>query len=281
MTDRVPKVVAAHDISGFGKCSLTVALPIMSAMGIETIPLPTALLSTHTGGFEGYSFLSLTGEMKKMIAHWKSLGLKFDAIYSGFLGEDEQIDVLIDFINSEKSNGMLAVVDPVMGDNGRLYSTITPVMAERMKCLVKSADVITPNITEAALLLGKLDLGPGGLVMSFDEISDWLIELSNLGPSKVVITGVAAPDRGMYVAAYDCATDEMFKVDCNHIKGEFHGTGDIFASVLTAELMKGRALSAAIESAVEFVRRAIEETVKYPEITVREGLLFEKVLMRS
>jgi len=273
MHNAIPKVAAVHDMSGFGKCSLTVALPIMSAMGIEAIPLPTALLSTHTGGFEGYTFLNLTDEMRRMIAHWRTLDLKFDAIYSGFLGESDQIDILEDFITSFKPP--LTVVDPVMGDNGRLYSTITPEMTEKMRNLITRADVITPNLTEAAFLLNEPYTGG---VMDFDRAKECLSALSGQGERSVVLTGVEDTDGGMYVAVYDKADGNFRKLDCNYIPGAFHGTGDIYASVLTAKLLTGHPLADAAATAAWFVREAIAETVKFPKITTREGVLFEKVL---
>ena len=148
-----PRVTAIHDMSGFGRCSLTVALPILSAMGVQCCPLPTAFLSTHTGGFEGFTFLDMTDEMPKIARHWKSLGLRFDAVYSGFLGSARQIGMVADFIRDFRGDGVV-VVDPVMGDGGAVYRTYTPEMCAGTARLAEQADVITPNLTEAALLLG-------------------------------------------------------------------------------------------------------------------------------
>ena len=149
-----PRVAAIHDLSGFGRCSLTVAIPVLSAMGVQCCPLPTAVLSTHTGGFEGYTFRDLTEEMAAAAAHWKALDLRFDAVYSGFLGSERQIGLVRQFLRDFRRPGTLAVVDPVMGDFGRVYETYTPAMCRRMADLTAEADVITPNLTEAALLLG-------------------------------------------------------------------------------------------------------------------------------
>ena len=149
-----PKVAAIHDISGFGRCSLTVALPILSVMGVQCAVLPTAYLSTHTA-FPDFTFLDLTEEMKKTMDHWQTLGLRFDAVYSGFLGCTEQIGVVEDFIRRFRKDNALAVVDPVMGDNGVRYVTYTDEMCEATCRLTEKADVITPNLTEAAFLLGE------------------------------------------------------------------------------------------------------------------------------
>ena len=144
------RVAAIHDISGFGKCSLTVALPIISAAGIETTIMPTAVLSTHTGGFTGYTYRDLTGDLRAIAEHWKSLELHFDAIYSGFLGSFEQIDIVKDFIDMFRADGNITVVDPAMADNGQMYSLFNMEFAKAMASLCAKADIVVPNITEAA-----------------------------------------------------------------------------------------------------------------------------------
>ena len=151
---RTPRVAAIHDMSGFGRCSLTVAIPVLSAMGLQCCPLPTAFLSTHTGGFEGFSFLDMTDEMPKVAAHWKTLDLDFQCIYSGFLGSERQIRIVSEFIREFRKPDTVVVVDPVMGDHGQVYQTYTPAMCEGMVHLAEQVDVIVPNLTEAALLLG-------------------------------------------------------------------------------------------------------------------------------
>ena len=151
---KTPRVAAIHDMSGFGRCSLTVAIPVLSAMGVQCCPLPTAFLSTHTGGFQGFTFLDMTEEMPRVAEHWKSLGLTFSAIYSGFLGSERQIGIVADFIREFRTPGTVVVVDPVMGDDGQAYQTYTPAMCGGMARLAELADVITPNATEAAFLLG-------------------------------------------------------------------------------------------------------------------------------
>ena len=150
-----PRVAAIHDMSGFGRCSLTVAIPVLSAMGVQCCPLPTAFLSTHTGGFTGFTFLDMTEEMPKIAAHWQSLNLRFDAIYSGFLASERQIGIVSDFVRTFRRPDTLVVIDPVMGDDGKAYQTYTPALCSGMARLAELADVITPNLTEAAFLLGR------------------------------------------------------------------------------------------------------------------------------
>ena len=194
-TMMTPRVAAIHDMSGFGRCSLTVAIPILSAMGVQCCPLPTAFLSTHTGGFEGFTFLDMTDEMSKVADHWASLGLTFQAVYSGFLGSERQIGVVENFICRFRGPDTVVVVDPVMGDYGRVYQTYTAAMCNGMARLAELADVITPNLTEAALLLGQpyetLPAGEAGL----REITE---RLSLGGRRSVVLTGASLdprPDR--------------------------------------------------------------------------------------
>ena len=181
-----PRVAAIHDMSGFGRCSLTVAIPILSAMGVQCCPLPTAFLSTHTGGFEGFTFLDMTDEMSKVADHWASLGLTFQAVYSGFLGSERQIGVVENFICRFRGPDTVVVVDPVMGDYGRVYQTYTAAMCSGMARLAELADVITPNLTEAALLLGQpyetLPAGEAGL----REITERL----SLGGRRSVVLAV-------------------------------------------------------------------------------------------
>ncbi|MCL2838010.1 MAG: pyridoxamine kinase [Oscillospiraceae bacterium] len=275
MQNIIPRLAAVHDISGFGKCSLTVVLPILSAMGIEVCPLPTAVLSTHTGGFGDYTFLDMTDDMPKIIDHWKSLDIKFDAIYSGFLGSPRQVDILIDFIEKFKHDKLLTIVDPVMGDHGKLYSTMTDEMVEKMRKLVANASIITPNFTEAALLLGE-ECVTGAV--SDDLVFSWAKRLADLGAAQVVITSVMSDDNEMYVVIYDKQTGAAKKIYCKYTQGVFHGTGDTFTSVLSARLLHGDSLEAAAQTAANFVSAAIAETVKYPGITTRDGILFEKVL---
>ena len=235
-----PRVAAIHDMSGFGRCSLTVAIPILSAMGVQCCPLPTAFLSTHTGGFEGFTFLDMTDEMPKVAAHWKSLGLDFQAIYSGFLGSERQIGIVEDFIRDFRREDTVVVVDPVMGDHGDVYQTYTPGMCAGTARLAEQADVITPNLTEAALLLGvpyhDLPAGEAGC----REIVE---RLSLDGRRSVVLTGASVAPDLTGAMCLDARTGHVEAVQTRRVPQEFHGTGDVFASVLTGALVRGKSLT--------------------------------------
>ena len=278
----IPRVAAVHDLSGFGKVSLTEAIPVMSAMGIEVCPLPTAVLSTHTYEFQDYTFCDLTGEMPKVLRHWEEIGLDFDAVYSGYMSSAEQLKIMKEFMQAQKQNGALIVVDPVMGDNALL--DVKTVYSERMNKLVGGmkelsaiADVITPNVTEACLLL---DEDYPSAPLNNACIKDYLRRLSELGAEKVVITSVMDSENSMCVAVYDRKLNRYWKVDCGFVNRPFHGTGDVYTSVLTGALLKGLDTIEAANLAAGFVYAAIQETIKYPEIKIREGVLFEPVLVK-
>lgn len=269
-----PRVAAIHDMSGFGRCSLTVAIPILSAMGLQCCPLPTAFLSTHTGGFEGFTFLDMTDEMPRVAAHWKSLDLGFQAIYSGFLGSERQIGIVEDFIRMFRGPDMVVVIDPVMGDHGQVYQTYTPSMCTGTARLAEQADVITPNLTEAALLLGipyrELPAGEAGC----REIVE---RLSLYGRRSVVLTGASTAEDLTGAMCYDAKTGRTEAVQTRRVPREFHGTGDVFASVLTGALVKGLPLPEAARQAVEFIRACAERTAAQ-DLPMREGVDFEPLL---
>ena len=269
-----PRVAAIHDMSGFGRCSLTVAIPILSTMGIQCCPLPTAFLSTHTGGFEGFTFLDMTDELPKVAAHWKSLGLGFQAVYSGFLGSERQIAIVEDFLREFRGPDTVAVIDPVMGDHGAVYQTYTPAMCAGMARLAELADVITPNLTEAALLLdipyGELPVGEAGC----REIVE---RLSLDGRRSVVLTGASTAPELTGAMCFDARTGRTEAVQTRRVPQEFHGTGDVFASVLTGALVQGATLPDAARQAVDFVRACAERTAK-AGIPMREGVEFEPLL---
>jgi pyridoxine kinase len=277
MTKRsVKRVAAVHDLSGFGRNSLSVVIPILSTMGIQVCSAPTAVLSTHTGGFEGYTFVDLTDSLREFFAHWKRINLDFDCIYTGFLGSPKQINIIMEFIDDfGKGSDTLVVVDPVLGDNGSLYSTMNDEMVVQMKKLVQKADMITPNFTEAAYLLDK----PYHLGISEKELKQWLFELSQMGPEKVVIT--SAPDSGAAkttkVVAYNREDGRYWKVSCVYIPAHYPGTGDAFTSVLVGSLLQGDNLPIALDRGVQFITGAIRASygATYPK---REGVLLERVL---
>ncbi len=269
-----PRVAAIHDMSGFGRCSLTIALPILSAMGVQCCPLPTAFLSTHTGGFEGFTFLDMTDEMPRVAAHWKSLGLEFQAIYSGFLGSAQQIGIVENFIGDFRGADTLVVIDPVMGDHGRVYQTYTPDMCAGMARLARRADVITPNLTEAALLL---EVPYEALPAGEDGCREIVERLSLDGRRSVVLTGAATAPELTGAMCFDAKTGRTEAVQTRRVSREFLGTGDVFASVLTGALVQGASLPEAARQAVEFIRACAERTLA-EQLPLREGVDFEPLL---
>lgn len=268
---RQKRVVAIHDISCFGKCSLTVALPILSVAGIETSVIPTAVLSTHTGGLDGYTYRDLTDDILPIVSHWQTLGVPFDAVYTGFLGSFKQIDIVAEIFDRLKSPDTLIVVDPVMGDNGRLYSVFNDDFPHGMRKLCEKADIIVPNITEAALLLGK-SYKPGPYDTAY--IEELLIGLADLGPNQVVLTGVCFDDERLGAACFDKQLGRIEYVFGQRIDGFYHGTGDVFASTLVAGLLTGHTLKNAAEIAVNFTIQSIWRTKK-AGTDVRFGVNFE------
>ena len=271
----IPKrILAVHDISGIGKCSLTAALPILSALGHETAALPTAVLSTHTGDIEGVIYHDLTSEFPKIIRHWSELGLRFDAIYTGFMSSSEQICALIDNLHLLRGTGTLVFVDPVIGDHGVMYKTYTGEMVSAMKRLVEHAGIITPNRTEAAILTGE-EYKRG--IRPISEIRDTCRKLSQLGPKQVIISDIELDGGKIGAAAYDSETGAFDIRAREKIPGVWYGTGDIFASVLLGALLQGSGISDALRLAMDFVYQAIEET-HINGTDPRFGVAFERNL---
>lgn len=270
-----PRVAAIHDLSGFGRVSLTMVIPILSTMGVQVCPLPTAVLSTHTGGFSDYKFIDLTEHMEEYIQHWQSIGLEFDCIYTGYLGSPRQIEIMSQFIREFKLEEQLVVIDPVLGDNGRLYQEFDMGMAEKMRKFIGLADVITPNLTEASFLLGK----SYSEKVAEAEIKSWLTALADMGPDTVIITGVPDfdSDKETYVIAYNRADGRYWKVKCSYIPAHFPGTGDGFTSVVVGSLLRGDSLPIALDRAVQFILAAIRASYGY-QYPLREGVLLERVL---
>jgi len=268
------RVAAIHDLSGFGKASLTVVIPILSTMGIQVCPLPTAILSTHSK-FKGFFIKDLTTEMEEIIRHWKALELQFDAIYSGFLGSPAQIEVVKRFIHDFRNEDTLVVIDPVLGDDGRVYSTMTQQMVEGMRTLAELADVITPNLTELALLIGE----PYKENLTEQEARQWMQKALQLGPKTIILTSVPQPGlpRRTAVLAYDKSDGRCWKVSCDYIPASFPGTGDAFASIITGSLLQGDSLPIAIDRAVQFISYAVRATFGH-KYDPTEGLMLERVL---
>lgn len=278
----LPTALAIHDLSCFGKCALTVIIPTLSAMGVQTVPIPTAFLSTHTGGFEGFYFEDLTGAMDKISEHLLSVGVEADAIYTGFLGSDEQISTVSGIIDrfgtpDAEGNKPLILVDPVMGDDGRLYSTYNNKMVEGVKKLCGKADVITPNITEACFLTGEpfrdtSDMSEAEVQKYADSLCE---SLKAFGAQRIAITGLHY--GGNMVGTYGYDNGHAFLHGREHVKKSYPGTGDLFASVLLGELLREKDFDAAIISASDFTRKVIEYSSHFDTPT-RNGVAFEPFL---
>ena len=270
------RVLAIHDISCVGKCSLTVALPIISAAGIEVSVIPTAVLSTHTGGFTGYTFRDLTDDILPIVSHWESLNLQFDAIYTGYLGSFRQLDIMSEVFQRLGADGAMKLVDPVMGDNGVRYPAFSDTFPAGMRKLCGKADTIVPNMTEAAMLLEEsYREGP----YTRDYVEHLLKGLGEIGPKQVVLTGVYFDDRQLGAAVYDQATGDIDYEFADRIEGYYHGTGDVFGSALVAALMRGCGLKKAASIAVDFTVRSILRT-KIAGTDIRFGVDFESGLAR-
>lgn len=272
--DKQKRILAIHDISCVGRCSLTVALPILSAAGLDTSVLPTAVLSTHPGGFEGFTYRDLTSDLKPISEHWQSLNLKFDALYSGFLGSFEQIDLVADLFNTFRSKGTLVLVDPAMADKGVHYSVYSSEMICGMKKLCSVADIIVPNLTEAAFMLNEQYIGED---YSQEYIETMLKKLTSLGAKKVVLTGISFEKDKLGVAAYDSDLNKISYAFNKKVEGHFHGTGDIFASTLIAALLNKFPFNDALQIAVDYTHECIKLTAQ-AELERRYGVCFERAI---
>ncbi|WOC32764.1 MULTISPECIES: pyridoxamine kinase [Caproicibacterium] len=270
------RVAAIHDLSGFGKCSLSVILPVLSSMGHEVCCVPTAVLSSHTGGLSDVTVRDLTPEMPGFLRQWSALQIPFDGIYTGFLGSAEQLRVVHDFIKTFRREDTLVMVDPAMADNGSLYRTYTPEMAAGTKQLCREADLIVPNMTEACLLLGE-PYREGPYTRAWVE--DALHRLTELGPRTAVMTGVWFSPELLGAAGYDRMTGELSYALSARVQGGYHGTGDLFAAVLLGALLRRVKLRDALQLAVDFTAGAIRRT-REARGDPRWGVCFEPELPR-
>ncbi len=266
-----PRIAAIHDLSCFGRCSLTIALPVLSAIGCQCCPLPTALLSAHTG-FSGNTFLDLTAEMGRIAEHWAAMDLQFDAIYSGFLGSADQVDTVARFFDTFKKSDTAVIVDPVMGDHGTAYRTCTPELCRGMRVLAENSDVITPNLTEAALLLDR----PYEEIRQADAY-EVVRRLSLGGRRSVVLTGYSSEPGQTGTLCFDRDSGESKAVQTPREPQDFSGTGDLFASVLAGGVAKGVPLFQAAQAAADFVRDCIARTLA-EGLTEQDGVDFEPLL---
>jgi len=270
------KVLAIHDISGVGRCSLTVALPVISVMGIETSVLPTAVLSTHTGGFSDFTFRDLTEDILPILRHWQMLDLRFDGIYTGYLGSLAQVDMVKQVIKRTKRPDTLVFIDPVMADDGKLYKNFDASFVGAMRSLVKEANVITPNMTEACLLLERPYKEPP---YTTTEVADIVDGLAGFGVDIVCLTGVQFNENEIGAAVQDTLTGETTYILNKKINQQFHGTGDLFASIFFGSLIAGEPVLDATRLAVDYTMKSIERTVIADrDVDIRYGVQFEPFL---
>ncbi len=255
------RILTIQDISCVGKCSLTVALPIISAMGVEAAVIPTAVLSTHTA-FKGFTFRDLTGDIEPIIRHWQAEGISFDALYTGYLGSLAQIQLVGQAFDAFKTPENQIVIDPVMGDHGKLYAGFTPEFAREMAKLCARADVIVPNMTEACAMLDRPYIESG-----YDEaeIRALLAQLTALGARCAVLTGVSFTPGQVGVMAYDARENRFESYFREQVPVSFHGTGDIFASTTVGALARGLTLTEALRVAVDFTVDSIALTAADPD----------------
>lgn len=267
------KVLTIQDISCVGQCSLTVALPIISACGIETCVLPSSVLSTHTAGFSGYTFRDLTDDMPAISAHWEKENIKFDAVYTGYLGSIKQIEYVKNIMEKHLSDGGVRIVDPAMADNGQLYYGFTEEFAGEMAKLCGEADIILPNITEACFMTGE-EIKLSG----YDEayIERLIKKLAALGSKYVVLTGVSYDETKLGAAVYDSKNDKLDYYFHTKSEKSSHGTGDVYASSFVGAYMRGFSCLDAAKIACDYTYKCILETVDDKDHWY--GVKFEKAI---
>ena len=286
MQRQIPRVAAIHDLSCFGRCALTVILPTLSVMGCQAVPIPTALLSTHTGGFTDLHFCDLTAHMEEIAAHFSRLGMSFRSIYTGFLGSAEQIETVSHFLDrfgerpDESGEPPLILIDPVMGDDGVLYSTYTEELVQGMRRLSARAQLLTPNLTEACFLTETPYQSTAELsVEEAMRFAESLLErLTALTPGRIVITGIHLADGRLANVGRDF-DGSRFWVCKAHEGQAYPGTGDLFASVLLGELLRKSDFSAACHAAADFTAEVIRSTAA-SDTPVRNGVALEAHLWK-
>ena len=268
------RIVSVQDISCVGQCSLTVALPVLSAYGIETAILPSGILSTHTGGFTNFTYHDLTDEMPKIIDHWKQEKLDFDAIYTGYIGDARQFDMILGMKQLLREGGSL-IVDPAMADHGKLYPALNEDIVAGMRRIVAAADTILPNLTEAAFLLDQ----PYKEKLTREEAEQMVKDLAAMGPETVILTGVSYEEGKIGAVAYKKSEDTLTEYFALKQEKSYHGTGDIFSSVIIANLLNGVSMEDNLKDACEFIVDAIQKTVS--DASHPYGVHFEAVLQEK
>ncbi|MBR2095622.1 MAG: pyridoxamine kinase [Fibrobacter sp.] len=266
------KIALINDVTGFGRCSIAVMAPIVSAMKIQAVTVPTAILSAHTQ-FPEYYFDDYTSKMRDYIQTYKDLNLNFDAIASGFLGSEEQVDIVIDFFKTFKKNGTFTLVDPVMGDYGRLYETYTPSLCEKMKALVHYADILTPNLTELCTLTDVKYREEG---FNDAELATMCQKLVEQGPEHIVVTGIRYNSKQIMNYVYSKGEEPRI-VMVDRIGGDRSGTGDVISSIIAGMYLNGHDFYESVKKAAEFVSKCL----RYCEdnnVPTHWGLCFEMYL---
>lgn len=264
------KIAAINDYSGFGRCSIAVELPIISALKVQCCPVPTSILSNHTG-FESFFFKDFTDSMQEYINEWKKLDLHFDGICTGFLGSHRQIAIVEGFFESFKTDDNKIIIDPVMGDYGKIYPTYTKETCQEMKKLIKYADIITPNLTEACILTDE----EYNVLCSNQDLLRIARKLSDMGPEKIVITGI---QRGQFIANYCYEKGkEGYMIKTMKVGTQRSGTGDIFATIIAADAVNGVNFHESVRKASSFIKKCILKSIEL-DIPVTDGVCFEELL---
>lgn len=264
------RVVSINDLSGMGRCSLYVAISVMSAMSVQCCPLPTAILSNQTG-YSKFSFFDFTDEMKKFLVVWNDLQYKFNNIHSGFLGNKNQVDIVIDFIKNFKTDNANIVIDTVMGDNGKLYPIFDNDYVKEMRELAKQATIMTPNVTELFLLADK------SISYSEDKIIDSAKLIAGENTKQIIVTGVIKEDK-IYNYVIDFKNNvDVFKTSVPFNRISYSGTGDIFSSIVAGCIAKGKAAQFAVNFATEFIYKSVTYTNKH-SVNPNDGVLFERFI---
>lgn len=254
------RILTIQDISCVGKCSLTVALPIISACGVECCVLPTAVLSTHTA-FKDFTFRDLADDMLLCARHWKNQNINFNALYTGYIGSFKQLEIVSEILGDFKSDDNFILVDPVMADNGELYHGFDQKFANQMALLCSKADVIVPNLTEASFMLGVPYASSG---YSEKYIKELLFKLTALGCKTAILTGISFNEKDIGIYGYNKTSNEYFYYFRERLPESFHGTGDIFASTMCGAMTNGKSVKESAQIAVDYTVECIKKTVNNP-----------------
>ena len=274
MNKPIKRVATIHDLCGVGKAALTNIIPVLSTLGVEVCPIPTMILSTHTGGFGLPSITKLEEYITKAFNHYKAVNIKFDGIFIGYLGSDNNVDEMINLLKSTNNCGTLIVFDPIFGDNGSYYNNFNKKYSDKLKLIIKYSQIITPNFTEACLLTDEKTINYA------DEDKLLLIsrKLHSLGCENIIITSVPCMDNSKIgTSIYDGKKDSIMMITNDRIEKSYPGTGDIFTAVLIGMILKGVSIYESSVKACKFVEKCILESIKYNYPT-KEGVLLEKVL---